>query len=342
MSNLFKFREKVFVLIALLLVSISSVFAEENTIAIINAGSSGSRFYVYEVDKDNKDNIVVTCLHQKGENIILSDFVNEKAEDKVKKYIGQMIGDYSPKAKIIKLYLLATAGMRNENVKDSAENFYKKASGMKFNNYEVDTAMTISGRYEGLYAWIAANYEELKDKDKWEEACTKGILEIGGQSMQITYILDSPIDFTKISKTDTIKHSKCNLYSKSYVNGGVNAVSNAIKGSPCLIRDYEKCAPDLNKINIPANPKFFGLGGTINGINNTNSFVGKLNMAIGGDQKSDNARYLKWVLGELKLLDNDKIEPKDVDWTLGAAYDIVINNKGDAKSIEKFDYENPN
>ena len=65
MNNLFKFRIKAFALIALLLVSLSSAFAQTK-IAIIDAGSSGSRLYVYEISQDGKS---VTTLCNKKENL---------------------------------------------------------------------------------------------------------------------------------------------------------------------------------------------------------------------------------------------------------------------------------
>lgn len=50
MNSFFKFRMKAFALMTLLLIGFSSAFAQQKkgTVAIIDAGSSGSRLYVYE------------------------------------------------------------------------------------------------------------------------------------------------------------------------------------------------------------------------------------------------------------------------------------------------------
>ena len=62
MKNLLKFRMKAFALIAILLVSISGTFAQQEKIVIIDAGSSKSKLYVYTVDKGQKK---VECIDSK-------------------------------------------------------------------------------------------------------------------------------------------------------------------------------------------------------------------------------------------------------------------------------------
>ena len=63
MNNLLKFRFRVFALVALLVVSVTGAFAQQKvTIAIVDAGSSGSRLFVYEVDKPNS---TIKCISPK-------------------------------------------------------------------------------------------------------------------------------------------------------------------------------------------------------------------------------------------------------------------------------------
>ena len=131
MNNLFKFRIKAFALIALLLVSLSSAFAQTK-IAIIDAGSSGSRLYVYEISQDGKS---VTTLCNKKENLPLSKVAVHA--DSVKAYLQKMTQLYDNQGQTpIDLYVLATAGMRYEP-KGNAEKIYGyiKTTAQSVNKY---------------------------------------------------------------------------------------------------------------------------------------------------------------------------------------------------------------
>lgn len=344
MNNLFKFRMKAFALIALLLVGVSNAFAQQiNTIAIVNAGSSGSRLYVYEVNKDEKS---VNTIYEKTFPMTLSKIKN--IEDGVASYIRNIPRSSSlDSARPIDLYILATAGMRTLS-ENTAKSICSKLKGPTLDNkYNIKEAMTISGRYEGLYAWIAANYETLKTAATATSENTKGILEIGGQSMQIAFI---PTPGTTPGTMDVIPHEKYgSIYSKSYVKGGANAIRGHYKDSLMVdseVKPIDIYQKDVQGLSSVSDITFYGLGGTINGANkykNATNFVEKVDLI--GSIEPDyyyNTHYLRWVLEQLGLLANDKIDAKNADWTLGAAYDIVVNDN--AGSIEEFNYDtnNPN
>lgn len=340
MNNLFKFRMKAIALIALLLVGVSSAFAQRiDTIAIINAGSSGSRLYVYEINKDTGD--VDTICTRKFPNILSDIAKRNEVQNDVALYVTAIPPISDKVKKTIDLYILATAGMRTVN-KTKADNIYRELrERIPRNIYTIQDAKTISGRYEGLYAWIAANYDVLKDnKENWNNLSnTKGILEIGGQSMQIAFV--------KNDNASDIIRNNAYIYSKSYVKGGANAIRGHYMDSLMVdskvkpINIYQK---DVQGLPSVSDITFYGLGGTINGANkykNATSFVEKVDLI--GSIDPDyyyNTHYLRWVLEQLGLLEDDKIGAKDADWTLGAAYDIVVNDQ--AGSIEEFNYSTPN
>lgn len=331
MNNLFRFRTKAFALIALLLVSFSSAFAQQkDTIAIINAGSSGSRLYVYAIDKENN---TTENVFETEKNLKLSEIAAQK--ECIKAYMDAITSQYNPKDSI-QLYVLATAGMRNDTLKENAPKIYDNIKKLKnIGKYQIKEAKTISGRYEGLYAWIAANsylFTNESFKPDWKN--TRGILEIGGASMQIAYIPEIVVENIK---RDTINHRKYGvLYSKSYIQGGVNTVKKKTQGQ--TLPNYEPFAPELQQ--VPDSMVFHGLGGTIYGIGTKNvgsNFWEKTIDALKGNFK-ENAQYLQWVLKKLNLQKDDRIIPKKVDWTQGAAYDIFINDN----PPEEFNYEQPN
>jgi len=338
MNQLLKFRLKAFVLTALLLVGASGAFAQKETVAIVNAGSSGSRLYLYAVDK---------TAHT-------VDFIsNDKLDMKLSEIDSCNVGGFFdqikskyPSKDSIDLYILATAGMRNED-KSKVRRIYKLLSPDKDpyeGRYSLKKVMTISGRYEGLYAWIAANYDQdkLPGRNDRDPEDSQGILEIGGASMQIAFI---PKDAKKLNPVDIIEHPEYGtVYSKSYIEGGVNKMYGKTGGDGTR---FNRCIPDLSRAKdyFQTPVVFCGLGGTINGIADPGSdFVKSVNEKADTPVEPDtkhyqfNAIYLRWVLNQLNLLDNDKIKPRNADWTKGAAYDIFINGQ----TPEEFNYELPN
>ena len=86
-------------------------------IAVIDAGSTGSRLKVYEVNADSTIQILFpTNADEKAKSKggAISDVANQT--DSVRKYLEQMTSKYTHDAtgETIPLYVLATAGMRYE------------------------------------------------------------------------------------------------------------------------------------------------------------------------------------------------------------------------------------
>lgn len=357
-------------LIALLLVSFSSVFAQIDTIAIIDAGSSGSRLYVYQV---NTSVGTVSCIYpvtptqsanSKGRK--LSGITNNK--DSVETFLNDMTGKYSTKGKQKDLYVLATAGMRVVE-KTKANSIYNFMKNKTSNNYKVKNAMTISGRYEGLYAWIAVNYDKgnigtsISTSQKpltYTSDHTCGIIEIGGASMQITFAVPQRF-YSTYSDACISRKGFSGIYSKSYLSGGVDMIYKKY-GEP------QRKEPDSSKLNyyyssdnyatlnsdigkkLPAkeikeNVSFCGLGKAIgfviDGVK-SKGIVKYINALKPGDKfhPLSNALYIKWLTEKLEIEITSIEKKEDVSWTKGAALDIVINRE----NPESFNYvtNNPN
>ena len=170
-------------------------------IAIIDAGSSGSRLYVYEIKNDGRRiDVLYPAVGQEANSKGRALSSVSDHNDSVKVFLTTMTSKYNQSSTTgkIPLYILATAGMRIKDKKE-ADSIYAKisriASKEKLNGFHLEKAMTISGRYEGFYAWIAANYKNGKlgfNNSSPEKPLTYtgepyGILEIGGASMQIAF-----------------------------------------------------------------------------------------------------------------------------------------------------------
>lgn len=324
---------KAFALIALLLVSFSSAFAQQK-IAIIDAGSSGSRLYVYEISKDGKS---INTLFNAKKDLPLSNVHN----DGVAIYIDSITSQYKTN-ETIPLYVLATAGMRNvDSIK--ASRIYSEMKGKTINKYNIKDAKTISGRYEGLYAWIALNYEYKKlgysvstpqKPLTYTSSSTLGIIEIGGASMQIAFATQPSDVYNKENLIDRKGFSR--IYCKSYLGGGVDEI---FKNNNSSYSDYIKELPKLDKTM-----EFYGLGTPIKiAVNNlTNCTLDKYISSLNNKETKfhpiSNAKYITWLANSLGIkIEDIKIPQTDISWTKGAALDIVINHA----APESFNY-NPN
>ncbi|VDN16104.1 unnamed protein product [Dibothriocephalus latus] len=145
-----------------------------NYAIVVDAGSSGSRIFVYCVDTANSPPgeipVITLCQDAAGNAIVkkktpgLSSFAGKAAE--VQPYISDLIktaSDYIPTAahSSTPLYILATAGMRllTEAQQNAIWVSVRQTIKTKFAfNFEDDWAQTVSGLYEALFGWTTVNY----------------------------------------------------------------------------------------------------------------------------------------------------------------------------------------
>src|SRR6266446_555896 len=167
---------------------------------IIDAGSSGSRIYIYCWKPAGVNGIpwVTAAPAQAGEppwieeddkplSAVSSDMDAEKSLKRLTNYAIEKIGNDPQTLKEIPLHVMATAGMRLLEDKDQNKiiGMVEKYLTEKFARARMTV---IKGRKEALYGWIAVNYLMgfLKEKDG-NSSPTMGILELGGASTQIAY-----------------------------------------------------------------------------------------------------------------------------------------------------------
>ena len=355
MKNLLSTKmEALFLSFCLFLGGSSQLSAEK--VAIIDAGSSGSRLFVYDVNSDGQDKVKLLYpigkeqkKHSKGRP--LSSIVNHP--DSVQVFLQQMTQNY--KCDSIDLYILATAGMRLKP-KAQADSIYDKLENLPgTNGFYVRGAMTISGQYEGLYGWLAANFENGKlGFSKNDEQATLsyigdpyGIVEIGGASMQVAFKAEGD------NKNCLSRPGLGKIYAKSYLGGGVDQIYKNTKPGK-RYRFHLDVETDFNEL-YEADTRFLGLGIPINNVlkgideqKSKKTYKGKIKKYIKTLKHFEdtpqnyhpriNAHYIKWVSNKMNL-DGAIISPKkDASWTIGAAIDIVINKV----KPEGFDHNNIN
>ncbi len=325
-------------------------------IAIIDAGSSGSRLYVYEIiDNGKKIDVLYPTVGQEANSKgrALSSVPNHN--DSVKIFLTTMTSKYNQSFTTgkIPLYILATAGMRMVS-KGKADSIYARiyqiANKEKLNGFHLEKAMTISGRYEGLYAWIAANYKNGKlgfntsstEKPLTYAGTPYGILEIGGASMQIAFAMNRT-DANNISRKGF-----SNIYSISYLGGGVDQIFQKHKDEKTP--KFDIGLKKISDLTIDTS-HFIGLGKPIeivlDGAKSKGISIKDYPKSLTIKQENDsqknfhpwiNAHYISYVVDFFKL-DGKLNKPKvKSDWTEGAVLDIILNKE----EPEAFDYNKRN
>lgn len=182
---------------------------------VLDAGSSGTRVYVYKWLKNNLARLEKHLEH-KLPQLVTKEKWTKKVHPGISTYgpTPELVSDHLkdlmkhasnhiPKAAIpnTPVFLLATAGMRllpdhqRNAVLDSVCTCLKTET----NFYVPDCKLhiqVIPGETEGLYGWIAANYllggfDEPQKHDHGKDHHTYGFLDLGGASAQIAFAPNS-------------------------------------------------------------------------------------------------------------------------------------------------------
>jgi hypothetical protein len=178
-----------------------SIFADECTehhcIAIVDAGSTGSRLHLwqYELDKDHNPIILKELFTKKISPGITSLAPNDQDTDK---YLSQLFSISYQNS--LPVYFYATAGMRL-----APPNTQKKIySDIKLwfdsqTNWLLKDLKTLSGKEEAVYGWVAMNYKTLRLQSP--EKPLFSVLDMGGASVQVTF----PVAASMISRSKDIE-----------------------------------------------------------------------------------------------------------------------------------------
>ncbi|CAK3931356.1 Golgi apyrase [Lecanosticta acicola] len=187
---------------------------KHNFAVVLDAGSSGTRVYVYRWDKaararakgDASDlqSLPEIKTHKKWRKKVhpgISTF-GDKPEAVGHEHLKQLVdfaADIVEKDEIANtpIFLLATAGMRllpdhqRAQLLESTCSYFQRNTNFKLPDCEVHVQV-IPGETEGLYGWVAANYLlggfDAPDKhDHGKGHHTYGFLDMGGASAQIAF-----------------------------------------------------------------------------------------------------------------------------------------------------------
>jgi hypothetical protein len=150
-------------------------------IAVIDAGSSGSRLHIYQLTpKSNHHNQIQEIFTKKISPGISSIDANDKS---ITQYMDELMSSVGKTE--LSMYFYATAGMRLLPQSEQQKKYKLLANWFKpHSNIRVLDIRTISGQDEAMFGWAA---------DAWQRAATGidpstvGMMDFGGASVEIAF-----------------------------------------------------------------------------------------------------------------------------------------------------------
>lgn len=168
------------------------VFAENSDcklhhcIAIVDAGSTGSRLHIYAYDLNQlKQPIGINEIWSKK---IKPGFATlEPQQASIQSYLDQLFSN-APEANI-PVYFYATAGMRLQPI-PRQQSLYQILNlwFQQHPEWLLKESKTITGNDEGVYGWLAVNYQ-LGGFDSPDKPLA-AVMDMGGASVQVTFPVD--------------------------------------------------------------------------------------------------------------------------------------------------------
>lgn len=217
----------------------SEVVCEPNRcIAVVDAGSTGSRIHLFATSPGHDKAIQIQEIWV---NRIKPGIASLDANtETMKQYVHALMQAAPKQTAPVPVYFYATAGMRmlsypkQQQVYQLLKNSFQSVSG-----YHLVEARTITGKEEGLFGWLAANYElgALNDTPNHDLV---GVMDMGGASVQVSF----PIQNTDgINAQDLVQvkvgGKNIQLFVHSFLGLGQVEVAKQFLDEPsCFMRRY--------------------------------------------------------------------------------------------------------
>lgn len=212
------------------------VFAQNNVcdtrycLGVVDAGSTGTRIFLYSYDKDATGNPVQ--IHEEWSKKVTPGLASlELRQEKIEAYLDGLFS--SSLDSKIPLYFYATAGMRLLP-KKTQENYYdvvRQWFDTHQSSWVLREAKTITGKEEGIWGWISTAYQ-LNALESGE-AHQIGVMDTGGASVQIVFPIHEPITSSSAQVTQVSLYGQnYTLYAYSALGLGQTLVSQQFLNHP--------------------------------------------------------------------------------------------------------------
>jgi hypothetical protein len=207
---------------------------QHHCVAVVDAGSTGSRLHVYAYDLDEQRKPIQ--IEQIRSKKIKPGFASIEP-DRIDAYLTNLF--FQVPEQNIPVYFYATAGMRL--LSDSRQKQHYKTLQHWFATqaqWSLREAKTISGKQEGLLGWLAVNYRVGALQSGNEPLVS--VMDMGGASVQVAVPVEH---FDSIDPNDlvslNIHDRRITLFVHSFLGLGQTEVSHHyLNAANCFPHDY--------------------------------------------------------------------------------------------------------
>lgn len=213
--------------------SLTANCPKSHCLAVIDSGSSGTRLLVYAYDM-NESSGLPEWIDTIGSYKITPGLTQIPAtKSNVSDYLDSLMSQSN--IENIPVYYFSTAGMRLQSPKKQ-HRYYQLISDwfQKKPSLILKEVKTISGIEEGLFGWLAINYQ-LEAINKPAEH-QYGVLDMGGASVQISFPV---VDARKANKHIYLNGKPIHLRIESYLGMGQSEMGHQfLNYSYCFSKNY--------------------------------------------------------------------------------------------------------
>lgn len=190
---------------------------EHQCIAVVDAGSTGSRLHIYTYDLENNYPVHINELFSKRTQPGIASIALNSTS--INQYLTHLFAEAPDKN--MPVYFYATAGMRLLS-RESQDAFYAtiKQWFAAQSDWRLIKAKTITGKEEGIYGWLAVNYGlGILASDK----PLVGVIDMGGASTQVTFPITRPEAIDEHSSIELDVYGRhIQLFAHSFLGLGKN------------------------------------------------------------------------------------------------------------------------
>lgn len=229
-----------FGLFALLGTAYSGKFSpceQHQCIAVVDAGSTGTRLHIYAYDQSEFATPVhIKELWSRKINVALGNLYPGQAT--VNTYLDTLFSE-AP-AQSLPVYFYATGGMRlHSHVKQQKYYEYLKQWFSEQSHWQLLDAKTITGKEEGKYGWLAINYKLGRLESSSQPFVS--IMDMGGASVQVVFPVQNDSQINSTDLVDINLYGRdIHLFSHSFLGLGQTLVANQfLNTASCYTSNYQ-------------------------------------------------------------------------------------------------------
>jgi hypothetical protein len=203
-------------------------------VAVIDAGSTKSYLHLYQYDLDETQTPV--HIEEKWTHHVKPGLATLEVQQ-IPHYLDELFNTLTV-TKTLPVYLYATAGMRLLSTANQ-EKLYRAAKHWftTHPDFEIKEAKTITGTDEGVYGWVAANYQLGKFNPQEK---TMGVMDMGGASVEVAFPVSNASGI--LSQDYITLHlygQTIHLFVHSFLGLGQTEVIHQLMDEPgCYARGY--------------------------------------------------------------------------------------------------------